>query len=262
VAERTEGASERMMVSVEEDDDGSRPTAATAPELPPPAATGAASAGAGEAGRGALRRWRWYVAGAVALGAVALVVAGVAEGLKVRDRAGGAPGVAEAGATVPLSHVLSPAASTKTSSSSSQWQPPPLSSMGTKQQAAVGAAAAGPTRAPTIVPASSSRSSGSSSSSSSGSSSNSTTGGGTAAPETLLELLVALQQAEADKKYITSDYFGNEIPKENRPGQFQHFTGAPTATVIDDGAPVCHVENSIELRQAIEVRDGHPSIDP
>jgi hypothetical protein len=31
-------------------------------------------------------------------------------------------------------------------------------------------------------------------------------------------------------------------------------TGAPTATVIDDGAPVCHVENSIEMRQAIIVR--------
>jgi hypothetical protein len=55
------------------------------------------------------------------------------------------------------------------------------------------------------------------------------------------------------QKYITTDYFGNEIPKVNQPGQFAHLTGAPTPIIIDDGAPVCHVENSIELRQAIIV---------
>ncbi len=278
------------MVSMEEEPASVMPVAG--------AAAGAAAAANAEARRPGRRRWRWCVAGAMMVGAMALVVAGAATGFRARGGGGDDEG-ARAGATLrPLSEpVLSDDGSSGSIGSSVEWPPPPSSSLSSSKQQPQARA---PTKAPSLAPPASSSSS-----------SNSTNTAGKAPPATMLELLVALQQ-EGDKKYITSDYFGNEIPKENNPGHFAHLTGetdgmgmymgvglagetdgrmpvgvasetdgcmavglagkaaafglvqlfstqrintgAPTATVIDDGAPVCHVENSIELRQAIEVR--------
>jgi hypothetical protein len=154
------------------------------------------------------------------VGAVALVVAGAAGGFKARGTAAGAGGGGDGAALRPLSEsewppaVLSGDRSSSSGSNPGAWPPPtPSASPLSKQQPPQGRV---PTKAPSLAPADG------------GSSSNSTSGeAAKAPPETMLELLVALQQEELerDKKYITSDYFGREIPKENKPGQFAHVTG-------------------------------------
>lgn len=169
-----------MMVSMEEEDGAVAPagvpTADAAASNGSNSSSSSTSSGAGAVDRRRRRR-PWYLLGAAVVGTVVLVAVGAAGGFKAR-RIGG--NISQGGAAVPLAGLDGPPQVPYPGGVGGELRPPASSVLPSKQttQQQQQQPAAG-TRPPSIVPATTNSNS---------------TAGGKAAPESLLELLQALQQ--------------------------------------------------------------------